>query len=229
MAGLNASVFLTFATGMHHFELFSRNKRAYAITLAVLWIAVTSFLLMWGNRESFLLLRITGNPISHFFFKHVTHLGDGLFALAAVAWFWWKREKVTAGVVLAGYAISGLAAQGVKHLVAAPRPAPFFAALGQKIAPIDGVELLQSHTSFPSGHTASVFALATALVLLKPWWELRWWLALMLAVLVGYSRVYLGQHFPADVLAGSILGVMSTIAVCLLWSRYTQKRYSKQD
>jgi len=61
-------------------------------------------------------------------------------------------------------------------------------------------------SSFPSGHTASAFAFATAAGAVRPALSapLR-----VLATLVGYSRVHTGVHYPADVLAGAFIGVSS--------------------
>jgi undecaprenyl-diphosphatase len=59
-------------------------------------------------------------------------------------------------------------------------------------------------SSFPSGHTASAFAFATAAAGTIP--RLRPEL-LALAGLVGYSRVHTGVHYPADVIAGAAIGV----------------------
>jgi undecaprenyl-diphosphatase len=64
--------------------------------------------------------------------------------------------------------------------------------------------------SFPSGHTSMAFATATALSLSFP----KWYVigpAFSYAVLVGYSRTYLGVHYPGDVLAGAIIGTGSSL------------------
>lgn len=62
---------------------------------------------------------------------------------------------------------------------------------------------LPDNPSFPSGHSATAFAAATAIAILCP--RLRPF-ALAIALAVAISRVYLRVHFPLDVLAGSLLG-----------------------
>ena len=76
-------------------------------------------------------------------------------------------------------------------------------------APEPLVELPSTH-SFPSGHATVSFACATVLALAVP--RLRIPLFL-LAALISYSRVYVGVHYPFDVLAGAVLGVGIAIAL----------------
>lgn len=66
--------------------------------------------------------------------------------------------------------------------------------------------------SFPSGHTAAAFALAIAMFGAAPWLAP---ILLLLAIGVGYGRMYLGVHYPLDVAAGAALGLLtgSVIAV----------------
>jgi len=66
--------------------------------------------------------------------------------------------------------------------------------------------------SFPSGHSANAFALATVLALTSPWMATP---ALALAASVAASRVVLGLHFLSDVVAGSLLGVLVGATCCL--------------
>lgn len=116
----------------------------------------------------------------------------------------WFREATFAAMALGG---SGLLNTAAKHLFARERPT-----LWESIAP----ELTYS---FPSGHAMGSATLACVLVLLA--WRTRWrWpvLLTMLAftVAVGFSRVYLGVHYPSDILAGWAAASAWTAAVYLV-------------
>ena len=70
--------------------------------------------------------------------------------------------------------------------------------------------------SFPSGHTSASFAAATAIYAINRKWGLA---AYLLAAVMGFSRLYLGVHFPTDVLAGALVGTAAALAVVRLWRR----------
>jgi undecaprenyl-diphosphatase len=70
--------------------------------------------------------------------------------------------------------------------------------------------------SFPSGHTANAFAGAAVLSALAEAPALPWWI---LAGMIAYSRVYLGVHYPSDVVAGALLGVACAIATLAIARR----------
>lgn len=64
--------------------------------------------------------------------------------------------------------------------------------------------------SFPSGHTAVFFAIAAAIFYFNKKWGM---IAFVVATLVGISRIYVGVHWPVDVVAGALIGILSGIVV----------------
>ncbi len=90
----------------------------------------------------------------------------------------------------------------LKNLVARVRPYDVNTAIAILIKkPLD--------FSFPSGHTAASFAAMTALFLAKM--KKAWIAALILAVLIAFSRLYFYVHYPTDVLGGIVVGILSGV------------------
>jgi undecaprenyl-diphosphatase len=123
--------------------------------------------------------------------------------LAAAA----RRFRLAAGLLLGG-AGTYLLAKVVKVVVTRKRPA----------ALVEGIELRGAHDhgiGYPSGHSAVVFCLATVGFLWfrdSPWR----WAFVVLAVLTAVFRVYVGAHFPLDVVGGGALGVAAGALVAWL-------------
>lgn len=128
--------------------------------------------------------------------------------LAAAVALAWRRPLVFATVAVSVWA-ADLAAVGLKQLVDRPRPFTTIAA----------DHVLGGHpgsSSMPSGHATTAFAGAVALGYVvrraAP-------LLLALAAAIAYSRVYLGVHYPFDVVAGAALGASVAVAVLALVTR----------
>ncbi|MGC9341470.1 MAG: phosphatase PAP2 family protein, partial [Bacteroidales bacterium] len=79
---------------------------------------------------------------------------------------------------------------------------------------IEGIDLPLRY-SFPSGHSATAFALFIGISFLVKSWFLKL-ILLLIAIIVGFSRVYIAVHFPVDVIAGSLIGVLISF-VCFIW------------
>ena len=191
-----------------------------------LLVSIAIFVLIFYSKaDGFILM----NPWhSHFldqFFIPATYLGDGFFVIALGLILFFFKKKFLSLMVLSSYALSGIIAQVLKYFISEARPALY---LENTHYPnfIDGVTLHNFH-SFPSGHSASAFALAAVLSFSV---ENKSYsiLFLMIAALVGYSRLYLGQHFIDDVLAGSVAGVISAI-VCWIYFEKIFKKISEKN
>ena len=106
--------------------------------------------------------------------------------------------------------------QLMKHIHDSARPQSVYGMYDQYF--IKGLDFAHNN-SFPSGHTATAFAMATVLVLMLA--DKKWQLPVLLAAtLVGFSRIYLGQHFLLDVLVGAPIGVICGIGCVYLAQRY---------
>ncbi|MEO7531158.1 MAG: phosphatase PAP2 family protein [Sediminibacterium sp.] len=108
-----------------------------------------------------------------------------------------KDLQIDAYEVAAGLAITTIVTQGLKSAIKRPRP---YTTYGD-IYPDE----TDDSYSFPSGHTSSAFSIATSLSLTCK----KWYItvpAFAWATGVGYSRMYLGQHYPSDVFVGALVG-----------------------
>ena len=172
-----------------------------------------------------LLVNGAHNLFTDVFFRFATNLGDGLVFAVVVIALLFVRFYYAYYIALVGI-VHGLIVAMFKNLLFPDkvRPRNFFENL-DLLHFIEGVTVHGYH-SFPSGHTASAFALATglSLILRNPSWTL---VLFMAAIIVGYSRIYLLQHFFVDVFAGALLGTLTAFLVWYLLER--RKRFGWMD
>ena len=186
--------------------------------LLLLLLAGLALLILLGKSATFISLNSLHPFALNVFFINYTFMGDGIFALCLIAaYIFYLKKKKEGLTLLYAFLLSGIAVQIIKNLVNSPRPKLFFEQ-GQYMFFMDGVSL-SNNSSFPSGHTATAFAIATVLILFSKnkIWQLP---ILFLAALVGYSRIYLAQHFLMDVLIGAVIGTGSGVIVCVLITRW---------
>ena len=126
-------------------------------------------------------------------------LAIGVVLTVAGKMKWQRLAELAAAVLVATITVDFV----IKPLVDRHRP----------FASIPAVAVLEKRphdASFPSGHAGSAFAAATVLARALPAWQAAWWI---LAALIAYSRIYVGVHYPADVIAGALIGALSAAVV----------------
>ncbi len=127
---------------------------------------------------------------------------------------WSSRRRETRiknhAMVIVSVTAAVIARFVVKALIvyAYPRPRPFLTIAG--VQSLISTPLVENFQSFPSGHAIFFFALATVLYCFNK--KIGWW-AFSTAVLISIARIYVGVHWPSDILAGAVLGILTGWAV----------------
>jgi undecaprenyl-diphosphatase len=163
---------------------------------------------LWDDRTILRIVALRGLSLTKFM-KLVSTMGDG-YLWGALAILFYGVTDVSASwlyVGLTAFAIELLFYKLIKQSTTRPRPFRANAGISNLIVP-------QDEYSFPSGHTAAATVAALlfsiAVPALIPFF-------FVLAAVIGISRIYLGVHYPSDVLMGFALGVISfTIALFLI-------------
>jgi membrane-associated phospholipid phosphatase len=182
--------------------------RMFFIPYLIILAACLIIKLTYSREEIYFAVNSHNYPWADAMAPYLTDLGN-----------FWTVVVLTAIISLFNYgkafllmainAITAIVAQIIKHIFDAPRPMLYFKDQLAHIHFVKGVDMLSLH-SFPSGHTVSAF---TTAVLITYWCKNKLWgiPLLALAITVGYSRMYLSEHFFEDVTAGSVIGVITTV------------------
>lgn len=203
-----------------------KQNRYFFIGYFILLVIGFYILVFYSKADGFLVMNPYHSNLLNYFFIPYTYAGDGFFIIALAVALFFLRRKYLSLMIVSSYLMSGIFVQILKSFISEARPAYFLANTDYPYF-IENVTLHNYH-SFPSGHSASAFALAAILsfsVKNKNYSILF----LLLAALVGYSRIYLGQHFMDDVLPGSILGVISATICWMCFEKLFMKILKMKD
>ena len=210
------------------------RKNGVFLTLTLLLVVLLSVLLgCIPKGELHLLLCDRHTPLRDIFYRYYTQVGEWVPYVVCVGLLFHRYGSAlfTTSCVL----LSGAVTQILKRIVDAPRPLTWFAMHYPDIQLplVDGVHMSR-YFSFPSGHTTTFFAFFFALSIIvthsssarKP--IMAGFLQVFFfccAALGGYSRIYLSQHFTADVLGGICIGTLLTAILYPIYIRMEQQKW----
>lgn len=156
------------------------------------------------------------------FWVFITHLGDGgyLWIAIGVALLLFKKTRAVGISVLLALLINLCITNiSLKNIIARPRPFHVNPELMTLIKH-------PSSFSFPSGHTSGSFTAALVLFHLMP--KKIGVPAVVLATMIGFSRMYVGVHYPTDVLGGIVVGIIASTVAILVVRFVKEKVWQKQ-
>ena len=186
-----------------------RKAGYFIIPYFILIICCIVILCNFSKSEIHVWSNIHNTPFLDFFFAKITFFGNGIFVIfiCIIYMFYSFRNSI---LLFATFAISGIFVQLIKRFVlpGMPRPNIYFKGI-YDLYLVKGVEILHSF-SFPSGHSATAFALCFSLVIITKNKILQV-LLFFFACLIAYSRIYLSQHFLIDAVVGSLIGVFTVL------------------
>lgn len=156
------------------------------------------------------------------YFVFFSRIGDGeYFGYLLILLGLWKLKYLITGAT--GFLAGGAVVHILKRVFDLPRPTAYY--YGVELNLVEGVKTYTQH-SFPSGHSASGFAIFLFLsIICKS--RILSFIFFFLALMVGFSRIYLAQHFFADVYVGAIIGVVFMLWIYVVWERSDKIRNAK--
>ncbi|NQP19491.1 phosphatase PAP2 family protein [Streptococcus suis] len=200
-----------------------RNASFLALAFVILGYTVKFYPEAVAGFDTVIQTLVRGNlpSTASQFWTSITVLGNTVIILTislllAAFFYFYKKWKMEASLILASFAVMGVASTALKYVYQRPRPSIEWL--------IDTIGY-----SYPSWHTASTMMIAGAVVIIIQQRMKKGALKLLLqagllilAALVAISRIYIGVHFPTDIIGGWLL---AGFLLSVLYPFYDQKRF----
>lgn len=179
-----------------------------AVVSLVLLLIMLSLIIPKG--KDVLIINGLHAPFLDNFFSLLTNFGDGLVVIPIFLVVCFIRYFYL--IALAGICtVNGALVSLLKRVIYTDAGRPISVLDPHLLYFVPGIDVHSAH-SFPSGHTATAFAITVFIALIYQHRALTAVL-LLIALLIGVSRIYLLQHFLIDVAAGALIGSFSTLAI----------------
>lgn len=151
---------------------------------------------------------------------NLTQFGDALICLSFLTIFIMYAPKIWEALISA-LLVSALFSTVLKKIFLVPRPAAVFDTTSFKIVG----KTISGHNSMPSGHSITIFTILTVLLFAfmpkRGKNKLLWFfLVITTALIISFTRVGVGAHYPLDVIIGSIIGYISGISGIFINKKY---------
>ena len=186
--------------------LITRNP-AFFTGYFLFTVILSIYCFVFTKPEGFLLINQFHFALMDGPFVLFTNFGNGIFAILLMIFMLVRKKFGWSLQIAVSFLVSGILVQILKHLISSPRPRLYFGP--GAIHYIHGITET-GYGSFPSGHATTIFAVTSLLALYFPGRNTGNFF-IIIACLTGFSRIYLSQHFPIDVLAGSFLGMVVSL------------------
>lgn len=187
-----------------------RKIALYITVLLIYQLFLAILIAVYGYEGSFLLLNSLHLDWLDAPMFLLTHLGDALILTSVLALFFIRRNPGLVLLLILVVVITGLAGQLMKNFLfdSWDRPLQMIGENGD-VHTVFGYVLYRN--SFPSGHSITVAAAITSIVMVRQPKKSLMILLALVVVIISYTRIYVGAHFAGDVLAGTVFGVAGTL------------------